>query len=90
MLRRLGPTTLLRSEVEVPVTRFVSLLGFGGGHAGHSAETLGNTMQSDDVFRVEDYTAFASVVVIEDAVDLAGDVGELVSSGRRGSTRASR
>src|SRR3984893_7846087 len=79
MLQRLGPTTLLRSEVEVPVTGFVSLLGYWGEHAGHSAQTIGNTAKSGDVFRVEDYAALAGVVVVEDAVDLAGDVSELLS-----------
>jgi hypothetical protein len=28
-------------------------------HAGHSAQTVGNTVQSGDVFRVEYYAAFA-------------------------------
>jgi hypothetical protein len=79
MPRRLGPTTLLRSEVEVPVTGFVSLLGYWGEHAGHSAQTVGNTVQSGGVFRVEDYTALAGLVVFEDAADLLGDVCELHS-----------
>ena len=42
MPRRLGPTTLLRSEVEVPVTGLVSLLGLLGEHAGHRAQTDGD------------------------------------------------
>jgi hypothetical protein len=37
-------------------------------------------VQSGDVFWVEDYAALAGVVVFEDAVDLAGDVSELVSN----------
>ena len=37
-------------------------------------------MQSGDVFRVEDYTVLAGLVVFEDAVDPAGDVSALVSN----------
>ena len=73
MLRRLGPTTLLRSEVEVPVTGFVSLLGYWGEHAGHSSQTIGNSAKSGDVFRVEDYAALAGVVVFQDAAAVTGD-----------------
>jgi hypothetical protein len=62
MSRRLGPTTLLRSEVEVPVVGFVNLLGYWVEHAGHSAQTVGNSVQPGDVFRVEDYAALAGVI----------------------------
>jgi hypothetical protein len=52
----------------------------GGEHAGHRAQTVGNTVQSGDVFGVEDYSALAGVIVFEDAADLAGDVGEHIAS----------
>src|ERR1700737_2450499 len=65
MPRRLGPTTLLRSEVEVLVTGSSAYWVIGGEHAGHSAQTVGNTVQSGDVFG--------------DAADHAGDVSELLS-----------
>jgi hypothetical protein len=52
MLRRLGPTTPLRSEVQVPVTGFVSLLGYWDEYAGHRSQAVCNTVQSGDIFRV--------------------------------------
>src|ERR1700730_10162430 len=81
MPRRLGPTTLLRSEVEVPVIGWSAYWVIGGEHAGHRAQTVGNTAQSGDVFGAEDYAVLTGVVVFEDAVNLAGDVSELLSGG---------
>ncbi|HWZ68394.1 MAG TPA: hypothetical protein VNW89_11235 [Stellaceae bacterium] len=59
----------------------VSLLVYWGEHAGHRAQTAGNTAQSDDVFGVDEYAPFAGVIVLEDAADLVGDVSEHVATG---------
>jgi hypothetical protein len=37
-------------------------VGYWGEHARHRAQTVGNTVQSGDVFGAEDYAALAGVI----------------------------